>query len=313
MFLSVVLPAYNEAQNLPEVLKELKAVLGKIQEISQYEIIVCDDHSSDNTYQALTSLGDPRLRIIRLSRRSGSHIALRAGLNAAQGEAALCLSADGQDDPHVLEEMIRRLKEGNHTVWAVRKKREEPFLQKLTALLFYRLLKWFFEYDRRIDLANADFFLLHRKVVHAINHCREKNTSLFGLILWAGFKQESVTYERRERRSGKSKWNFKSKVRMMKDWIISFSGLPLKVISVLGMILACAGLLYALVIFILALGDYTTPGWAESFIVTLITSGTELIILGVIGEYLWKTLDETRQRPLYFIEEDSNENKHPEK
>lgn len=308
MYLSVIIPAYNEEQNLLLFLKELEAELA-VQYIDGYEIIVCDDHSSDNTFAAINKLKNKNIKSIRLSKRSGSHTAIRAGLSIAKGDAALCLSADGQDDPSILAQMIAKLKEGNHIVWALRKKRSEPFLQKLSAILFYKMLKWFFQTDSTINLANADFFLLDRKVIKAINECKERHTSLFGLLIWLGFKQDCVSYERRDRISGKSKWSFRSKLRMMKDWIISFSGLPLKFISLLGIVIAVIGLLYAIIIFFLALGGHTTPGWAESLIISLLSNGTQLIILGIIGEYLWRTFDETRKRPLFFIEDETDSSK----
>jgi dolichol-phosphate mannosyltransferase len=156
-----------------------------------------------------------------------------------------------------------------------------------------------------IDLSNADFYLLSRKTVNAINQCQERNTSLFGLIIWLGFKQTGVTYKRRERFSGKSKWNFSSRMRLAKDWIIAFSGIPLKMITYIGIGTAILGFAYAIFIFICALLKYTTPGWAEAVIITLVVCGAIMTMLGVMGEYMWRTLEETRTRPLYFIEDET--------
>jgi dolichol-phosphate mannosyltransferase len=307
MFLSVIIPAYNESQNIIHVVGELESTILQCSYISRFEFIIVDDHSSDGTFQQVTSIKKSNVHAIRLSRRSGSHTSLRAGLKRAKGEIVLCISADGQDNPEVLNHMIEKIREGHHTVWALRMTRKEPYLSKLFSTGFYRILKWFTDQKTNINLAKADFYILSRRVVNAVNACEEKNTSLFGLIIWLGFKQGAVIYERRERMSGKSKWNFKSRMRLAKDWIISFSGLPLKIITYLGIFFSLLGFSYAIFLFFYAIFGYTTPGWAENVIITLISDGIRMIMLGIIGEYLWRTLDETRKRPLYFIEDESSE------
>ncbi len=309
MKLSVVIPAFNEAPHLGVVLRELQSTIGQCPDVSSHEIIVVDDHSQDGTYAAVSCLGDAGIRCIRLSRRSGSHTAIRAGLRASTGDAVLCLSADGQDDPVVLNEMIRQFRAGSHTVWAIRESRDEGLLARFTAWLFYKMLMTISSGGAdHIDLANADFYLLSRRTVNAINQCGERNTSLFGLIIWLGFRQTSVSYRRRERIGGESKWNFSSRVRLALDWIIAFSGIPLRLITYIGLGTAILGFAYALFVFIFALMDYTTPGWAEMVIITLVLSGTIMIMVGLIGEYLWRTLEESRERPLYFIEEETHPN-----
>ena len=306
MKLSVVIPAFDEAVNISAVVTELISTIGKCQRVNDYQIIIVDDHSSDGTYEAVAALSNSKVNCIRLSRRSGSHTAIRAGLHRADGDAVLCISADGQDNPEMLSEMISHLDAGSHTVWGIRESRDEGFLDKLSAVLFYKLLMSFTSKDLpNIDLSNADFYLLSRKTVNAINECRERNTSLFGLIIWLGFKQTGVTYKRRERFSGKSKWNFSSRMRLAKDWIIAFSGIPLKLITYVGISTAILGFAYAIFIFICALLKYTTPGWAEAVIITLVVAGAIMTMLGVMGEYMWRTLEETRTRPLYFIEEET--------
>jgi glycosyltransferase involved in cell wall biosynthesis len=307
MFLSVVIPAYNEAPNIPRITRELENNIREIAGISGYEIIICDDHSTDGTFEAVKKLNKPEIKSIRLSRRSGSHAAIRAGLTVARGDAVLCISADGQDDPSVLPKMIEKIRQGKNIVWGVRKSRNEPFLNKQFALLFYKLLSMFVANENRIDLANADFYLLDRKVVNAINMCPERNTSLFGLIAWIGFDQDEVIYERRERMSGQSKWSFNSKLRLALDWIMAFSGLPLKLISLMGIGFAGLGFAYAVFIIIYTLLGYATPGWAETAVLILVIGGIQMTMIGVIGEYLWRTLDESRSRPLFFIEKTTDE------
>jgi len=306
MKLSIVMPAYNEAENIMSVISELTQTIGNCLGVSSYEIIIADDHSSDDTFSLVHQLGDKNIRCIRLSRRSGSHTAIRAGLVVATGDAVLCISADGQDNPDVLSKMIEKISRGAHTVWAIRNEREETLKDKLAANLFYYTLKLFAsEQASKIDLANADFYLLSRKSADAINLCNERNTSLFGLIIWIGFKQDSVNYDRRERINGKSKWSLKSRMKLAQDWIMAFSGIPLRFITYLGIAAAILGFIYASYIFIAAISGYTAPGWAETALLILLGGGVLMIMLGIIGEYLWRTLEETRKRPLYFLEDDT--------
>ncbi len=310
MKISIVIPAYNEADNicvtLDEIVKSL--ALTKYSE-SAWEIIVVDDHSSDDTYELVRkqTVTRPNVRSIRLSRQSGSHVALRAGLKSVEGDVTVCLSADGQDDPNIFQELFTQWEAGKDIVWALRRVRQdEPFFQKLLAHFFYKLLFLFEEAPADIDLDRADFYLLDRKVVNAINQCHERNSSLFGLIAWLGFNQGYVEYDRRGRRSGESKWNFRSRMRLAKDWIIAFSGLPLKLMTVAGFFVSSAGFLYALLIICRSI-LYGSPivGWPSMMTVVLVLGGGQMLMLGVIGEYLWRTLDESRSRPTYFIELDT--------
>lgn len=308
MKLSIVIPAYNESDNIVATIQEIEGVLRSLPDgCPNYEIIVVDDHSSDATLETVRNNGGPRSRALRLSRRSGSHVALRAGLDMATGDAAVCIAADGQDDPNALPRLLATWHSGADIVWALRTDRhDEPLLQKILARLFYRLLTSFSGLDSQIDLSRADFYLLDRKVVTAINSCRERNTSLFGLIVWLGFIQGSIEYSRRPRRVGKSKWNFRSRLHLAKDWIIAFSGLPLKMMTVAGFIIAGVGFVYALFVIIHSL-LFGSPmlGWSSVMTAILLLGGGQIMMLGILGEYLWRTLDESRNRPAYFIEQDT--------
>lgn len=307
--LSIVIPAYNESSNIKTTILELLNVLSDTGFSSNYEIIVVDDHSDDSTFQEVRSFYDKKIKCIRLSRRSGSHVAIRAGIKYAKGDAVICISADGQDDPNIFGKLIEKWKEGNHIVWALRYSRNESISVKLFALVFYKLLGLLTDINiGQIDLSRADFYLLDRKVVDAINSSIERNTSLFGLIIWSGFRQDYVEYERRERRYGKSKWSFRSRLRLAKDWIVAFSGLPLKLMSIIGFFVSSIGFLYAIMVLINAISGNPVQGWASTILIILILGGLQMIMLGIIGEYLWRNLDETRKRPLYFIEDSTNNN-----
>jgi glycosyltransferase involved in cell wall biosynthesis len=303
MKLSVVIPAFNETENLRLTLPRLVEVLKQCPRVTDYEFIVVDDHSTEPMYEALEALQDPRVHCLRLSRQSGSHIALRAGLAATGGDAVLCISADGQEDPAAIPAMLEKWHAGAHIVWGLRYQRSgESFLLKTFSLLFYRMLALLTESKGSIDLSRADFYLLDRRVADALNSLREANSSLFGLVAWIGYRQDFVEYERRDRQIGKSKWRFRARMRLAKDWVIAFSGIPLKVMTVMGFAVAALGMLYALWVMGVAIFGEPIQGWASIMVVVLIIGGLQMAMLGIMGEYLWRTLEETRQRRLYFIE-----------
>ncbi len=308
MKLSVVIPACNEEKNIKGTIEELISVFGSISDIEEFQIIVVDDHSSDNTFDIISKINDLRISCLRLSRRCGSHTALRAGIKEATGEAVLCISADGQEDPSCLKDMLKKYSSGVNVVWALRKTRgKEPWHIRKPAQVFYKLLAWLGGAgETDIDISRADFCLLDRMVTNAVNNCLERNTSLFGLIIWLGFKQDSVEYERRIRKSGRSKWNFNFQLRLAKDWLMGFSGLPLSLMSIIGVFVILISLLYAISMMVKAIMGSPPESWSLIMLAILLISGIHMLMLGVIGEYLWRNLNESRKRPLFFIEKRSD-------
>lgn len=305
--ISIVIPAFNEALNILETLEDIQNVLSKTDYHDNYEIIIVDDHSSDGTYELIRKIQDSRIKGIRLSHRRRSWIAIRAGIHYAKGDAVICISADGQDDPQLIPQMIDKWKKGAKIVWGLRRgRKEESLLVKIPALLFYRILKFITHTDTedQIDISRATFCLIDRQVVEEVDRCKESSTSFFGLLVWLGYNQEGIEYDRKQRRSGYSKWNLASKMRMAKDWIIAFSDTPLRAMVWIGFSIAALGFLYALlIIFKYLVFGHAVQGWSSLMVVLLVVSGINLSMLGVIGEYLWRTLDETRRRPLYSIED----------
>ncbi len=303
MNISIVIPAYNEEPNIANAILSVKDLVARVG-IRDYEIIVVDDHSDDNTFEAVKKFGADNINCIRLSRRSGSHTALRAGLANSRGDAVLCIAADGQEDIGVLPEMIKKRLAGAKVIWALKKDRKaEAWHMRKAAQLFYRILLLLDEtQEQNIDFSRADFFMLDRTVVKAINACPEKNTSLFGLIGWLGFRSDFVEYDRKPRVRGKTKWSFKRRLRLARDWIIAFSGLPLKIMSIMGAVVATAGFIYGAFLIIHAIVGKPAPGWSSIMVAIFVLGGLQMMMLGVIGEYLWRNLDESRKRPLYFVE-----------
>ena len=304
MILSIIIPAHNESNNINATMEEILAITGKMHDIDKTEVIVVDDHSSDNTYDVVDNMNDSRVSCLRLSRQSGSHTALRAGLMKADGDIVLCISADGQDDPNCLNQMLLKLCSGCNIVWALRKSRDnESVILRLFAKTFYKILLRLIGSDQSgIDLSRADFYILDRPVLNAIKSCTERNTSLFGLISWLGFKQEFVEYERRERKSGLSKWSYRSRLRLAKDWIIAFSGIPLKLMTIVGFIVAFIGFLFAVHLIYNVFFGNPIQGYSSILVTILVLGGIQMIMIGVIGEYLSRSLDESRGRPVFFIE-----------
>lgn len=308
MNISIVIPTYNENENIKLTVQELIGIISKMSGIDKLEIIVVDDHSTDNTFDVIKKMNDSRVKCLRLSRRCGSHTAIRAGLRETRGDVVLCISADGQDDPSCLNNMLEKWHNGARVVWALRANRHgDPWHIQIFAKLFYKLLIWLGGAGEiNIDISRANFCLLDRVVSEAINRCSERNTSLFGLIIWLGFNQDYVEYQRRKRKVGKSNWNFMMQLRLAKDWIVGFSGLPITLIIIIGIIVTAVGFLYALYLAISFIQDKALQSWSLIMASILFLGGIQMIILGVIGEYLWHNLDETRHRPLFLIEKRSD-------
>lgn len=308
MKISIVIPTYNESDNIKFTIQEIFMILNKISDINRVEIIIVDDHSSDITFAVIKEMNDLRVKCLRLSRRCGSHTAIRAGLRETTGDVILCISADGQDDPVCLINMLEKWRSGIHVVWALRVNRQiDPWHTQVFAKLFYKLLIWLGGGGRtNIDISRANFCLLDKIVVEAMNKCQERNTSLFGLVTWLGFNQDSVEYQRRQRKHGKSNWNFMMQLRLAKDWVVGFSGLPLTLIFVSGILITLTGFFYGLYLIINLIQGRAINHWLVVMTSILFFGGIQMIMLGIVGEYLWHNLEEARHRPLFLIEKRSD-------
>jgi dolichol-phosphate mannosyltransferase len=301
--LSVITPAYNEAENLPQLYQRLKNILSSTGLI--WEWIIVDDHSTDNTFSEIRKLSDSdsRVRGWRFARNSGSHIAIFCGLEHAKGKCAIVLAADLQDPPESIPALLSEWKQGTRVVWAARANRIGVRKRDLLFSKFF-----FFMMRNIIGIKNmpptgADFFLLDRKVISSLLGFGERNLSIAALINWIGFQQSTVTYDKQARMYGSSGWSLKKKIKIFIDSITSFSFFPIRVMSVGGFCISILGFIYAAVVIGNALAGNPPQGWASLMIVILIIGGFQMLMMGILGEYLWRVLDESRRRPKYFVEE----------
>lgn len=300
--LTVVVPAYNEAQNLPILYERLvKALHGSA---ILWELVIVDDHSVDGTFGVVENLAknDRRVRGYRLSRNFGSHMAIACGLDHARGDCAVVLAADLQDPPEVIPELLAKWREGAQVIWAVRRKREGERVGTIALSRLYYVVMRHLVGLREMPPTGADFFLIDRRVIESLRKFRERHVNILALLLWLGFQQASVFYAKQPRLHGRSGWNLEKKLKLVADSVTSFTYLPLRLISYIGLVTALTGFLYSLVVVINALRGVTVQGWASLMVVVLIIGGVQMIMLGVLGEYLWRALDEARQRPRYVIE-----------
>lgn len=300
--LSVVIPVYYNADNLPPLYADMKEKL--IDRIDfDYELIFVDDGSGDNSYQVMQQLArqDKHIRIFRLSRNFGSDAAVLCGLCQATGDCAVVKAADLQEPTEMLLDMYHRWQEGCNVVLAVREGREESKAQEFFADLYYSI-------TRKFALPNMpkkgfDVFLLDRKVIEVLRRMDEPNSALDGQILWSGFTTGTVTYVRRERKIGKSRWTLKKKIRLVMDTLFSFSTVPITFITGLGVLSVLGSLIWAIDALVSKLrGSIHVTGWTMMFIFQLLSFGIIMMTLGLLGNYLWRTFDASRRRPPYLIE-----------
>jgi dolichol-phosphate mannosyltransferase len=302
--ISLIVAAFNEEQNIPVLYARIAAIDWTAIQL-EFEMVVVDDHSSDRTPQVVRALvaRDPRVKLLRFSRNFGSHKAYTAGLEQCTGDAAIILAADLQDPPETIPNLVVKWREGSRVVWAVRSARAGETAQtKFFSRLYWHLMRRYAEVEP--PRAGADFLLVDRQVVEVLKTVREKHTSLLSLIQWLGFDQAFISYEKKERLSGTSKWTLRKKLKLAVDSFVSFSYFPIRVMSLCGIVFAASGFIYAGVVAARAFfWGSPVQGWSSLMCVVLIVSGVQLLMLGVLGEYLWRTFDESRHRPRFVIEE----------
>ena len=300
---SFVIPLHNEEETFPELLRRLADVMDELEGVS--EVIFVDDGSTDSTWGLLVAAraADPRVKLLRLSRNFGHQVAITAGLDAAGGEAVIVMDGDLQDPPEVALQLVARWREGFDVVYAVRKERRgESAIKRLTSRWFYRILNRISPIKTPPDV--GDFRLVSRKALDAFRRLGERNRYARGMFAWIGLPQSGVEYVRDARYAGTTKYSTRKMFGLAADAIVSFSAAPLRLALSVGMVFS----LVAFVGGIWALGArltsaYTVPGWASLLAAILFFSGVQLVVLGLVGEYIARIYDEVKARPLYIVQE----------
>ncbi len=306
MKVSIVIPVYYNEANLIPLYADLKEkFIDKID--YDYEIVMVNDGSKDNSYEVMCVLArqDKNIRAISLSRNFGSHAACLCGLAHATGDCAVIKAADLQEPTELILDMVESWKQGNNVVLACREGREESKSQIGFANLYYWLV-------RKTSLPTMpkngfDIYLLDRKAIDVINALDEKNSAITGQILWSGFRTGIVYYTRKAREIGESKWTLKKKIQLVSDTLFSFSTLPIRILEVVGVLSFAIGIIWALIVFIAKLsGGISVSGFTTLFIFNLLSFGIIMSSMGILGEYLWRAFDASRNRPPYIVEEENN-------
>lgn len=304
--LSLVLPIFNEEPVIPELHKRLQSFLGDVGEC--WEVIFVDDGSRDRSREMLRDLvaQEPRYKLVGFARNFGHQIAITAGVDYAEGEAVVVMDADLQDPPEVVKAMIEKWREGFDVVYAVRTKREgETWFKKVTAAAFYRLLRKMIRIE--IPLDAGDFRLMSRQVVVALRTLRETHRFVRGMVSWVGFKQTAVYYERPARFAGETKYPLRKMMRFAIDGVTSFSTVPLRFATWLGMaagVVAIGAAFWAL--WTKFFGTGVVPGWTTLMMLVAFGSSAQLLMTGILGEYIGRIYEEVKRRPLYLVGEARN-------
>ncbi len=300
--LSIIVPVYYNGDTLELLYQDMKEkILGKLEE---YEIVFVDDGSGDDSWQVMNSLRDryPHIRLVKLSRNFGEHAALLAGLSVCTGDCAVTKQADLQEDSRIILDMYESWKRGYKVVLAVRKERKENPVKVFFANMYYALIRRIV--NKNMPVGGCDCYLIDRKVIEVLERLDEKNSSLTLQVLWAGFRTDMIYFVRQDREIGRSRWTLSKKVKLVMDSVMSFSYFPLRFMSGLGILF---NILAVILLISVLVEKFTknTPiaGWASLMCVVLCASGLIMLMLGILGEYIWRTLDAARTRPPYIIDE----------
>jgi len=303
--ITVVVPAFNEEANLGPLHERLVVSLDGC--VTDYEVVIVDDGSTDGTWQRITALAvaDDRIRGIRLARNFGHQCAVTAGVDAARGEAVVLIDADLQDPPEVIPQLVEKWRQGFEVVYGRRRSRDgETVLKIATAALFYRLMHRMTDVDIPVD--TGDFRLMGPRAVEAFRSLPERNRFIRGLVSWIGFPQTSVGYDRQARHAGVTKYPFRKMLRFAIDALMSFSFMPLRAATVLGFGVSTFAFIYILVVIVLKFIGVSWSGYTSLMASILFLGGVQLIMIGVLGEYVARVYDEVKRRPLYLVGESTD-------
>lgn len=298
--ISVVIPIYNEEENIPILYQRLVKVLNDYE--PDFELIFVDDGSRDNSPNLIYDLAahDPRVIVIQLARNFGHQIAISAGLDFSRGNGVIIMDADLQDPPEVLPEFIEKWREGHDIVYAIRANRKEGWLKRHAYTFFYRILQRIA--NIQIPLDAGDFCIMDRKAVVILTSMPERNRFIRGIRSWIGLDQVGLAYDRDPRYAGKPKFTLSRLIYLALDGLVSFSFLPLRAISILGFIISFISIILAISYTIQKItSGLNPPGFATTIVAIFFLAGIQLITLGVIGEYVGRIFEEVKHRPLYVV------------
>ena len=304
--LSVVVPLFNEAANVDELLRRIRNVIaGLTVAPAAYEIVLVDDGSRDATLEKLLDAAhqDPHLRVISLSRNFGHQIAATAGLDASRGDAVVLMDGDLQDPPELIDAFLEKFRDGYDVVFATRRRRAgESRFKLLTAALFYRTIRRLTNVSIPVD--TGDFRLMSRRVVAALRGSRERHRFIRGLVSWVGYKQTGIEYDRAERFSGESKYPVSKMLKFAIDGITAFSEIPLRLATWFGFFVSAIAFIVAIYeVGLRVFTGYNLPGYTSTIFAILFLGGVQLITIGILGEYVGRVYDEIKGRPLYLVAE----------
>jgi glycosyltransferase involved in cell wall biosynthesis len=303
MKISFVVAVYHNEGAVTKTHEKIQSVFSNELAHHEYEIVFVDDGSKDGSLQEILSLReqDPKVKVITFTRNFGQMAAMLAGFKEARGDAIINISADLQDPVELIPQMINKWRDGSETVICYRTDREDPLSSKLFSRLAYSILRMS---NSQIPPGGFDFVLMDRKVMDEFNSIDVRHRFFQGDLLWAGYRTSFIPYVRLQRVIGKSQYSFSKKLKNFLDAVLDASYLPIRLISLIGLITSALGVIYSVSIFISWLRNETPfQGWAPLMIVTLLIGGVIMIMLGIIGEYIWRINEEVRKRPNYVIRE----------
>jgi len=301
--LSIIIPVYFSAETLMDCYNDLNEVI--MDKIKDYEIILVDDGSGDNSYEICKNIAklDSKVRLIKLSRNFGSHAACYAGFVACTGDCAVVKTADSQEPSTLIIEMYESWKLGNKVVLAERTGRDEGFSQRTFAKFYYSITRRLI--NKSMPKMGFDCYLLDRKVIEALKLLDERHSAITMQILWTGFRTSTITYSRLARQKGKSRWTMSKKIKLVLDTVVSFSPAPVRFVEIVGALFALIAAVWGLFLFIVRVfGTADVQGWTTLMIVVLFSSGMIMLSLGILGEYIWRTFDVAQNRPVFIVEEE---------
>ncbi len=305
--LSIIVSMYNEEESLDTFFAEIKKVMKKLSSYD-YEIVCVDDGSTDKTYEMLEALAkeDDAIKVIKFSRNFGKEYGMMAGLRFCKGDAAIPMDVDLQDPPKLIVDFVKKWEEGYDMVYGIRNDRaSDTFLKRGTAKLFYKIYNLMTRSP--IPYNAGDYRLIDRKVINAILSLKERNVFMKGIFGWTGFKSCGVKYVRQKRCAGVSKWNYWKLWNFALDGITASTTFPLRIWTYLGSLLSFTGMLYALYIIVKTIVyGVDVPGYASLLVFILLLGGIQMIILGILGEYIGRIFIEVKNRPLYIVDKKVN-------